>query len=269
MLIARKNRLLNRLIYLGLIKSGLQGAFVRVNLRQASAVPGSNRPVILYGNHSSWWDGHLGMAVNEERWHLDGYVMMEDKQLQRYSFFRSVGAFSLNRSDTRSAMHTLDYAAELMTQSPGRMLMLFPQGEILGNDVRPLAFFNGIAHLVKKIVERVGQCALYPMALRYEFIGEQKPEAFISIGEPLQLARESLPTPIKYLTGQMEVRLTQELDWLHRDVTMYQFTTFEACISGGWSLNRWWDAIRGRAPMAQVGREEYAPAAPKQTIDDK
>ena len=254
MLIARKNRLLNALIYRGLIKSGLQGTFVRVNFRQAGPTPITGTPVILYGNHCSWWDGHLGMAVNEERWHLDGYVMMEDKQLERYRFFRACGAFSLNRNAGRSALQTLDYAAELMCGAPGRMLLLFPQGEILANDVRPLRLFRGVAHLVKKIVDQAGTCALYPMALRYEFIGEQKPEAFISLGLPLRVTPEMLPTPAKQLTGQLEETLTHTLDQLRDDINHYRFETFEACVTGGWSINRWWDAVRGRAPMAQVGR---------------
>ncbi len=259
MLTAHKNHLLNALIYQGLIKVGLQGAFGQVNLRQSGPPPEPDVPVILYGNHCSWWDGHLGMAVNEERWHRDGYVMMEDKQLERYGFFRACGAFSLNRADGRSAMQTLDYAAELMTHGPGRMLLLFPQGEILANDVRPLRLFNGVAHLVKKIVARAGYCALYPMALRYEFVGEQRPEAFISIGHPLTITPHTLPNPPKRLTDQMEQALTQGLDQLHEDITRYQLDTFEACITGRWSINRWWDAVRGRRPMARVGHDRQPP----------
>ncbi len=256
MLTARKNHLLNALIYRGLIKSGLRGAFGQVNVRQLGPWPKPDVPVILYGNHCSWWDGHLGMAVNEEHWHRDGYVMMEDKQLERYGFFRALGAFSLSRSDARSAMQTLNYAAELLTHTPGRMLLLFPQGEILANDVRPLHLFGGIAHLVKKIVDQVGACALYPMALRYEFIGEQKPEAFISVGHPLVVTTETLPTPAKQLLGQLETVLTDTLDQLHNDITAYQFGTFEVCINGGWSINRWWDAVRGRVPIARVGHDK-------------
>lgn len=140
--------------------------FSRISIRHIGDKPRPNAgPVIVYANHSSWWDGHLAMFLNEECWHLDGYVMMEEKQLARYRFFTHVGGFLIDRQEARSAMRTLDYAAQLMSAQPGRVLLLFPQGEILANDARPLSFFNGTAHLVKRIVEQTGACTLCPVAL--------------------------------------------------------------------------------------------------------
>ena len=254
MIRAQKNPLFNKLIYQLLIKSGLRASFFRVSWRQATLLPNATTPIILFGNHSAWWDGHLAMALNEERWKRDGYVMVEDTQLSRYQFFRAIGAFSVNRKDGRSAMETLNYCVDVLSDKPGRMLLMYPQGEIVANDVRPLNFFSGVGRVVKDVAQRVGACAAYPMALRYEFVGEQKPEAFISVGAPI-IHQKTNGTTAKEITTRMQAALTQELDQLREDVVAYRFESFKPLVSGGWSINRLWDAVRGKGQIKQVGRE--------------
>ena len=258
MLTARKNVALNALIYRLLIKLPLQNGFHTVHYRQAGPVPASDAPCLLIGNHSAWWDAHLPMAANETRWHLDGYVMVEDTQLARYQFFRAIGAFSVNRRDGRSALESLNCAAKLLSEAPRRLVLIFPQGEILANDHRPLTFFNGSGHIVKKVVAQRGVCAVYPMALRYEFLGEQKPDAFISVGPALHFdatnaTNATNATDARAVTAQMQAALTRELDQLRDDVVAYRFDGFVPLVKGRGSINRLWDAVRGRRPIGRVG----------------
>ncbi len=250
MLPAKKSPFWNKVIYSVLMKPALRGGFHAVRMRQAQPFP-KDMPVIVFGNHSAWWDGHMPMAANEARWHRDGYVMVEDTQLARYGFFRYCGAFSVNRSDGRSAMQSVAYAVERLTEAPNRMLLIFPQGEILANDVRPLKFFPGMGHIVKKAAQ-AGPVALIPFALRYEFIGEQKPEAFMSVGAP---AIATAPVDAKAITAQMEAALTDELDSLRSDVTAYRLSSFETLVAGAWGINRIWDAVRGKNQIKEVGRD--------------
>lgn len=254
MIPARKNPLFNWLIYRLLMRSALQSSFNRVNLRQVAPAPDGRAPVILIANHSSWWDGHLPMVLNEARWRMDGYIMMENTQLARYSFFTYVGGFSVDRHNGRSALASLHYAAETLTSAPNRMLVLFPQGEILANDVRPLKFFSGIGHLVRDVVGRAGACHVYAAAFRYEFIGEQKPEAFLSIGAPTIFNAADVP-PAKAIAAALELALTAELDRLRADIAAYRLGSFEPLLRGGWSINRLWDALNGRRALKPVGRD--------------
>ncbi len=243
---------MNGLIYRLLIKPALQSSFHSVHYRQAEPVATSDVPCIFVGNHSAWWDAHLPMAANESRWHTDGYVMVEDTQLARYGFFRYVGAFSVNRNDGRSALASLNYAVEKLVEAPRRMLLIFPQGEILASDIRPLNFFSGTGRIVKKVVEQRGACDVYPMGLRYEFIGEQKPDAFLSIGPALR-CRSDQKLDARALTAGMEAAVTHELDQLRDDVTHYRFESFTPLVKGRWSINRAWDAVRGKDPIKRVG----------------
>ncbi len=255
MLTARKNRLLNRLIYHALIASGLRLSFHCVWLREAAPTPTADpRPMVLFGNHSAWWDAHLAMALNERRWRKDGYVMVEDTQLSRYQFFRACGAFSVNRADPRSAMRSIAYAVDVLCGAPNRLLLIFPQGEIRANDVRPLRFQHGAAHIARRVAQRGGVCLLYPMALRYEFIGEQKPDAFISVGDPLEV-RSDDPPSADVLNARMEAALTETLDALRDDVVAYRFGSFQPLLHGLSSINRLWDAVRGKQQIRRVGWE--------------
>jgi 1-acyl-sn-glycerol-3-phosphate acyltransferase len=254
MLTARKSRLANALIYRALVVSAVRASFHTVNLRQDGPPPGpltgaSGAPVVLFANHCSWWDGYMLMLANQRRWRLDAYLMMEERQLARYPFFRYAGAFSVDRDNPRSAARSIAYAAQLLTAAPGRGLLIFPQGRILANDRRPLGFYGGAGHLVK----RLETCLARPVALRYEFIGEQKPDAFISIGAPLHFAAPN-DAP-RDITARLEASLAAELDRVRDEVLEYRFAGYDLLASGAWSVNRLWDAARGRGPLRPVGPE--------------
>ena len=94
-------------------------------------------PLILYATHGSWWDAALSMVLSLRRFDLDGYGMMEYKQLHRYAFFRRIGLFSVVREDPASAMRSLRYAASVL-RGTGRALWMFPQGTLVNQETRPL-----------------------------------------------------------------------------------------------------------------------------------
>jgi len=252
MLQAQKHPLLNRLVYHALVLPALRSHFDHIALRRAAPTP-DDAPLILCVNHSAWWDGYLCMLLNETTLHRRAYVMIEEAQLQRYRFLRWTGGFSVNRTDVRSATETLAYAAHVLSQDPRAMLIIFPQGEILGNDVRPLRFFSGVGHIAKHVVRASGRCTLLPCALRYEFIGEQKPAAFIHTGAPLLLESEAAARAV---TAQAADALTGDLDALRDDVTHYRFSDFTTLLTGGLSINRLWDAVRGKGQIRRVGGGE-------------
>lgn len=138
-----------------------------------------NFPLLLFANHSSWWDGLVAFQISRQI-RLDSFLMMEEKQLRKLRLFRKIGVFSVVREKPREAIKSVIYAADLLREKPNRAVWIFPQGEILPNDIRPLGFYNGLA----KIIEKVGICNVVPVAMRFEFLGEFKPDIFVKIGEP-------------------------------------------------------------------------------------
>src|SRR5213592_3367801 len=101
------------------------------NLRALNEVD-KNVPLIIYANHSSWWDGLILFELLKSD-DFDSFVLMEERQLKQYKFFRRLGAFSIVRENTKSAIKRLNYAVEILTNGKGKTLLIFPQGEIFPN----------------------------------------------------------------------------------------------------------------------------------------
>lgn len=169
-------------------------------------------PLIIYANHSSWWDGLVVLEILQ-KFDFENYVMMEEKQLRKLFLFRKLGAFSVIRENPREAVKSIRYAAEILKGNFNRTLLIFPQAEILSNDIRPLLFYNGMT----RIIENLGECQTIPVALRYEFSRNFKPEIFVRIGEPDKIyVDENFNS--KELTRHFELSLTKILDDLKQEI---------------------------------------------------
>ncbi|MBA3692400.1 MAG: 1-acyl-sn-glycerol-3-phosphate acyltransferase [Acidobacteria bacterium] len=135
--------------------------------------------------------------------------------------FRKLGAFSVVRENSRQAVKSLNYAVNLLKEKPFRTLWIFPQGEILPNDSRPLHFYNGLA----RIIQRVGDCVAVPLAIRYEFLNEYKPEIFVKIGKSENF--NNIDFNSKRLTKNFESRISKTLDELKNDVVSRNFANYK------------------------------------------
>jgi chlorobactene lauroyltransferase len=169
-------------------------------------------PLIVYANHSSWWDGLAAFEISQAA-QLDFYVMMEEKQLKNLQLFRKLGAFSVVRENPREAVKSLNYSVKLLNDDPRRTLWIFPQGTIESNDQRPFKFFKGLS----RIVEKVGICEVVSCAMRFEFLGEFKPEIFVRIGAPETIHIEKFFNA-KEKNIEFENEMTGNLDQMKNDL---------------------------------------------------
>lgn len=169
---------------------------------------------------------------------FDSYVMMEERQLRAYRFFTWCGAFSIERRDPDDAQRSQLYAANLLRERRDRALYIFPQGRIEANDYRPLTVYPGIA----RIAAQVGDVTLCPIALRYEFLGQQWPHAFVQIGPAHPPASCD---DIEAIRRDVAMRLTDAVDRLRTDVIEQRLGRFQPLLSGRWGIDRTWDAVRG------------------------
>lgn len=181
-------------------------------------------PLIIYVNHSSWWDGLTAFQLSYKA-KLDSFIMMEEQHLRRFYLFRRLGAFSIEKEKPRKALKSLEYSAALLKNEPERTLWIFPQGEILPNDTRPLKFYNGLS----RIIATAGKCFVLPLAVRYEFTGEFKPEIFVKIGEA-EVISGGEDFNIKEMTKYFADKLTLTLDELKTDVINNDLTKYRNII---------------------------------------
>ncbi|GAC1538861.1 MAG: lysophospholipid acyltransferase family protein [Herpetosiphon sp.] len=243
---ARKQWLLGQAIARWLVFPAMRRGFDRVALLDLHGDAGQGLPTVLYANHVSWWDGYMAVVL-ERQWHSQFYLMMEEAQLARYRFFQWSGCFSVNREDAREGLRSVRYAASLLRGHPERAVWIFPQGVITPNDRRPLATFSGVSHLVKA----VGMVRCVPVALRFEFLLQQRPEAFMRIGPAHVMAGDS---SARAINSDLSERLLHEVELLRRDIVAGDLSQYTTVLRGHPSINVWWDRVRGLARRSSPHR---------------
>lgn len=233
--------LVTRLLVVRSIKRAFAGVFIHVDpavLRLRGVPP---VPVIFCSTHSSWWDGYMTFVCNSRIFHHDGYLMMEEANLARYGFFTWLGVFGVDRDDPRKALASIEYITDIMRNRRGTSLWMFPQGTITHPDRRPLKLYGGVANIARKL----RRCAVVPVAMRYEFMLGQAPDAFIRIGAPLMLDLEAAHLSSRDLNSLIEGALTATMDALHNDVVAGNLQSYRHVLDGRGSVNRVWDAVVG------------------------
>ncbi|MGB0524153.1 MAG: lysophospholipid acyltransferase family protein [Flammeovirgaceae bacterium] len=109
-----------------------------------------NKSLLVLSNHFSWWDGFITWQVNRTHFHKKYHVMMLEDQLRKNSFLRTAGAFSIDRSNMRKAVESLNYAAKLL-EEPTNMVLMFPQGQIESQHVKKPTFKSGVVRIARKV----------------------------------------------------------------------------------------------------------------------
>ncbi len=181
-------------------------------------------PLILYANHSSWWDGLVAYQIGRVS-ALDQYAMMEERHLREYPFHRRLGAFSVVRENARAALPSIEYAGELL-RGTSRVLWIFPQGVTLPNDVRPLRLYTGAAHIIKQ----TGTAYVAPVAMRYEFLDEFHPDILVRVGE-VERIEAGANFNAKRMTNVLTVNLTSTLDRVRTDIIRRDLADYEEIVA--------------------------------------
>ncbi len=237
---AAKNPVGDELLYRLFARWSLWSSFHRVWLQSHGPLPDpAGGPLLLALNHSSWWDGYMMYVIHRMvlRGRFDAHLLMEEKQLKAYRFFTWSGAFSVNRNDAQDAQRSQQYAANLLRggRRP-RAIFVFPQGKIVPADRRPLVTYPGVA----RIVALAGDVRLCPVALRYEFLGQQWPHAFIRIGPSY---RPADPSDIEGTLAELTARLTEACDALRDDVLALRLERFQPILHGRRGIDQSFDAF--------------------------
>jgi len=215
----------------------LKKHFHRILLKGTDNINGrdKNIPSIMFGNHSNWWDGFLAFYLSYDLWKTDIYLMMDLKQMKKYKFFKWLGAFSVNRESARESYESVKYASELVKDRK-TMLWIFPQGEMLPNDIRPLRFQNGLS----KLLEMTGKVNLFPVAFNYEFILEQRPEVFINVSESITVDENSAK---QEKTEYLNKVLTALLDGQKNNIVNGNLEGYREVLRGKSSRNKIIDRV--------------------------
>ena len=133
-------------------------------------------PVLIIGNHFSWWDGFIAYELNNSIFRRRFHIMMLEEQLSRYMFFRHLGAFSI-KPGSRSALESIHYAGEFL-RDKNNLLILFPQGKIQSLHNDRIEFRRGWFRILKDPANPVH--VLF-MANFVDYLSHRKPSLSINI----------------------------------------------------------------------------------------
>lgn len=187
-------------------------------------------PVLLLPNHSNWWDGFVELLL-EHRLDADLHVMMDATNLAASPFLRWLGAFDANLDSPGGAALALRRAQRLLSgtgpRARPRLVVLYPQGRFSSPRARPLEIRPGAEWLLR----HAPLAQAVPCARAWEFLGEDRPQAFLRFGPALRGAD----------TAGIRAALERELDTLLADLDARRTAGAERLLQGPLSINKRWE----------------------------
>jgi 1-acyl-sn-glycerol-3-phosphate acyltransferase len=192
-------------------------------VQSAERLANARGPLIVYANHSSWWDPMVSVLLAEmllpERKH---YAPMDASALAKYPILRKLGIFPVEMSSARGAAQFLRTSEAIL--AAGGVLWITPQGRFA--DVREeLAFKPGLGALAT----RVPDVTLVPLAIEYTFWDERLPETLLRVGEPVRVAEDASS---EAGTLQLEDALAAVMVELKAAVVARDASAFTSLLSG-------------------------------------
>ena len=200
------------------------------------------RPVIIYGNHPSWWDPALYMVLADGLFRgRPGFGPMDQQSLARYAFFKRLGVFGIDRQSVAGARRFLEVARDVLQhcRGPGGRAMIWvtAEGDFTDPRQRPLALRSGIAHLARAVPDAL----LLPLATEYVFWNESRPELLLRFGPPIE-ADPSL-RPAEW-TRRLQEALAHEMDTLAADSMSREAARFRPILRGSAGSDLIYDLYR-------------------------
>jgi 1-acyl-sn-glycerol-3-phosphate acyltransferase len=204
---ARKNAALES-IYSAYARRLIRKQFGNVRL-SGIALPETDLPVIAYMNHSAWWDAVVPVHLSHDLFRREIHALMEGEQIKKYPFFRHLGCFGPTESGIADARAVVQHSVSVLRQGRRPILWICPQGAIYPSRA-PMRFKSGLARIAQEVPEAI----VIPVAIRYEFLKQERPACFVRTGEPVVRSEESNPQ----LTRRLETILDRELAALDSEV---------------------------------------------------
>jgi 1-acyl-sn-glycerol-3-phosphate acyltransferase len=202
--------------------------FHTLRVANAGRIPPQAQPLILFGNHASWWDPLTAMVVGREilprRQH---YAPMDSVALTHYSIFKPMGFFPVDNKSPRGAAQLIRAGEEVFSR-PGSVLWITPESQFQDVRQRPIVFKPGIGALIS----RTGRLTCVPVAIEYAFWNERLPEILVNVGEPLEIADGGMEDARTW-TNLMSYAMAATLDELAMLAMERDPAAFETVLTGG------------------------------------
>ncbi len=240
----------------------LRRNFHTIRVANDVTIPASDidRPIVIYLNHSSWWDPLVCLYL-ARKWfrHRVSLAPIDAGMLEEYAFFKHLGFYAVELGSTQGARKFLRTTTQLL-QSNEHILWLTPQARFVDPRERPIPFRRGLGALASRL-ER----PLYvPMAIDYTFWTEPQPEILISFGDAV-VPEQTIISSTADWTAFFAQALQETQDDLaekacRRDPS--DWTVLDRGASGINAVYDGWRSLRSRIRGQAFTREHQPDSAP-------
>ena len=242
---------------LGFFRHIVRGYFRRhfhaVRISGTSRFIHNGSPLILYANHSSWWDPMVSVLLASKlmrgRRH---YAPMDADALERYGLLKRIGIFPVEMKTRRGAVQFMRIGDEVL--AAGGVLWITPQGRFVDVRERPLEFKPGLAALATRTAQRLGSCTVLPLAIEYPFWNERLPETLLHFGEPVRIFVDDDTDGVQ---KRLATALEQAMEELKAMALLRDPRPFDV-LHGGRAGSGGFYAL-GQRIRALLGRRTYQP----------
>lgn len=138
--------------------------------------------LIVTPNHFSWWDGFFIDYLMRKKSKRKLFIMMLEDQLERFWFFKKLGAFSINPGKTVSISGTVNYARSII-ENPDNYIVIYPQGEIEPFEKNDLNIKPGLKIFIKNLQN---ETFVFPAAFKIQYGEDRKPFVAARFGDLIE-----------------------------------------------------------------------------------
>jgi 1-acyl-sn-glycerol-3-phosphate acyltransferase len=137
-----------------------------------------DKPVLLIGNHFSWWDGFIANYINQKLLHKKFHILMLEEELKQRILFNYTGAFSIKKN-SRSIIDSLNFCKNILI-NPTHLLVFYPQGKIVSGNASNIKFEKGIDKLIHDLKEKI---TVIFYCARTDYFSAPKPTLYLYLEE--------------------------------------------------------------------------------------
>ena len=201
-------------------------------------------PAIFFAPHTNWWDGIVGYTICNRIFGKEIRLMVEE--LNRFPILRRAGAFNVNKKSAQASMQAIKYSVEAVGNT-NAVLYLFPQGIIKPPNHRPIDFQSGLTYIAEKAAKKYGKVALFPIAVNYTFLRDNRPEILVEMGEMIELDNDQ-PDRKEY-TRFLSKTLENLCDKQIKDISEAKFQGYDTIFQ---QKLKWYRQIEQRLKRIEI-----------------
>ena len=192
----------------------------------------SERPMIIYLNHASWWDPMICLGIASHLFpNREHFAPIDAAMLQKYRFFAKLGFFGVEPGTARGGRQFLRTASAICND-PGTLLWITAEGRFNDIRTRPVSLRPGLAHLLRHGGK---DAVVLPLAIEYAFWEERFPEVLCRFGSA---------TPNDASNAILEDAMSRTQDALAVDVMSRDPSRFATILGGAVGVGGVYDVWR-------------------------